>query len=432
MDNSGIPIETTDYDTSESSDTLFDEEEENITVYRGKLSEELFEAAKNNDVDKVKQLIQNGADPNSYYYHSLCESEETHILAECCLTERPNLELIKLLVSSGASMVNSRHDGNNLLLQLVHHNYYIEILKMFIDDFGLDINTICPDNFFIRRTILHEAAAFRGDDNFQMFEFILEHGANINNIDGDGRTPLWCALSSSKINFANVLLKMKPTINVKYADKFGNTILHMGSLAGHFILVKILLEYNADVNVKDVFGWTPLHYAAGAGHTEIAKLLIDNGADVNARDGNGNTPLCYAKSYEIAELFIDNGANVNARDGNGNTPLYYIRIYEIVKLLIDKGANVNIKSNDEDTPLHYTNNYEIARLFIDNGADVNVKNHHRDTPLHYVEKYEIAKLLLEYGADVNIQNDDYGYTPLHCVIKCGKDINLIKLLLSYY
>lgn len=41
----------------------------------------------------------------------------------------------------------------------------------------------------------------------------------------------------------------------------GITALHNAICAGHFAIVKFLVEYGCDVNAQDSDGWSPLHCA---------------------------------------------------------------------------------------------------------------------------------------------------------------------------
>lgn len=49
---------------------------------------------------------------------------------------------------------------------------------------------------------------------------------------------------------------------VSAANDEGITALHNAICAGHYEVVKFLIEQHADVNAQDSDGWTPLHCAA--------------------------------------------------------------------------------------------------------------------------------------------------------------------------
>ncbi|VDN24194.1 unnamed protein product [Cylicostephanus goldi] len=65
--------------------------------------------------------------------------------------------------------------------------------------------------------------------------------------------------------------------------------------AGHFDVVKILLEAGASVDLPDMMGWSPLMWAVYKCHPEVVDLLLNYGAHVNLIDEeDGLTPLIVA------------------------------------------------------------------------------------------------------------------------------------------
>ncbi|KAK2041677.1 ankyrin, partial [Colletotrichum somersetense] len=81
-----------------------------------------------------------------------------------------------------------------------------------------------------------------------IIEILLDSGAHIDAMDGDGRTPL-----------------------------------QYGAERGYEATVEKLLRAGADLNHVDTNGMTALHIAIGAGRGSIVKLLIENGANPNER-----------------------------------------------------------------------------------------------------------------------------------------------------
>ncbi|KAI6189221.1 SH3 domain protein [Aphelenchoides besseyi] len=79
--------------------------------------------------------------------------------------------------------------------------------------------------------------------------------------------------------------------DISQANEEGITALHNAICAGHYEIVKFLIEQHADVNAQDADGWTPLHCAASCNNLPLAKLLIENGACVFAMSlSDGETP----------------------------------------------------------------------------------------------------------------------------------------------
>jgi len=68
----------------------------------------------------------------------------------------------------------------------------------------------------------------------------------------------------------------------------GITALHNSVCAGHFDIVKFLVEFGCDINFADNDGWTPLHCAASCNNVKMVKFLIEHGASVYATTVSDN------------------------------------------------------------------------------------------------------------------------------------------------
>ncbi|MCL7038718.1 hypothetical protein MKW94_023150 [Papaver nudicaule] len=89
-------------------------------------------------------------------------------------------------------------------------------------------------------------------------------------------------------------------------DSIGRTPLHNACSLGKVKCAQVLLEAGAAVDALDISKSTSLHYAVGCGYTECVQLLLDNGAVVNLQNSEGKTPIDVAKQFnrqEILKLF---------------------------------------------------------------------------------------------------------------------------------
>ncbi|VDK20257.1 unnamed protein product [Anisakis simplex] len=96
----------------------------------------------------------------------------------------------------------------------------------------------------------------------------------------------------------------------------GITALHNAICAGHYEIVRFLVESAADVNAQDSDGWTPLHCAASCNNLPMVKLLVENGACVFAQTlSDLETPAEKCEEdedgYEGCQLYLQS-AHTNA------------------------------------------------------------------------------------------------------------------------
>lgn len=191
---------------------------------------------------------------------------------------------------------------------------------------------------------LVEAAA-RGDA--AAVRELLARGADVNERDPSGRTPVTAAVyagSAAVVRLlvaagadvdlqddtrANAFLALGETgdvavldavlpaaPNVTLTNRFGGTALIPAADRGHVGMVQALLE-RTDVNVDHVndLGWTALLEAVilgdgGSAHQQIVRLLLTAGADPAIADREGVTPLEHARRLgygRIASLLVEAG-----------------------------------------------------------------------------------------------------------------------------
>jgi Ankyrin repeats (3 copies)/Ankyrin repeats (many copies) len=144
-------------------------------------------------------------------------------------------------------------------------------------------------------------AAAGGD--LQRVKNLLEKGANVNEKDTDGRTPLLLATAKGHYLVVKFLLDNGANVNARFSNP-PFTALVIAIKQGHRDIAELLLDRGADINDR-VLGLTPLMTAALFRQQDIVKLLLAKGADVHATIANGATAIDAAKHNhhtEIAEL----------------------------------------------------------------------------------------------------------------------------------
>jgi len=134
------------------------------------------------------------------------------------------------------------------------------------------------------------------EDDASSVKYLLEDGANVNQRNTSGATPLHRAISTGNLTIAKMLIDNQANTEAK--TKNGSTPLHIAVMAPEpsSEMVTLILDQWVNVDAQDNAGKTPLHFAAEKGNVEITQILIeDYEADVNIKDNKGQTPIKAAK-----------------------------------------------------------------------------------------------------------------------------------------
>ncbi|KXX73195.1 Ankyrin repeat domain-containing protein 7 [Madurella mycetomatis] len=146
------------------------------------------------------------------------------------------------------------------------------------------------------RTALQWAAA-RGDERAVIT--LLSWGADPNNMDEKLNTPLTLTANQNQTACVRLLLEAGalPDPELPPGIKFGSPLNCAARNARDPMLMKSLLDFNANIEASGVDGVTPLLHVARGNSAVHAMLLLEYGADINATSKNGQTPLTTAIQY---------------------------------------------------------------------------------------------------------------------------------------
>jgi uncharacterized protein len=114
------------------------------------------------------------------------------------------------------------------------------------------------------------------DLNYERVKAVVDAGADLNELDENGFTPLMTAAYYGNGPIVKYLCEKGADVNVR--DKDGNTALMYASAFGFENVVKTLLAYKADVHFVNKQGYKALTSAAKEHQAIIVKCLEEAGA----------------------------------------------------------------------------------------------------------------------------------------------------------
>ena len=138
------------------------------------------------------------------------------------------------------------------------------------------------------------------------------------------------AILSNKIKNVQAFLSYGAEVN--QIDEYGFTPLIEAAIMDNVEIATLLLEQGANPNLQGVTGATPLHWAAENNNLEFCKLLVKQGADVNACNFSGMPVLvmpALRHQTPLRRFLIESGADPLFSQDYINTKLLG-HIFELV------------------------------------------------------------------------------------------------------
>jgi len=127
-----------------------------------------------------------------------------------------------------------------------------------------------------------------------------------------GSKSIGAEVPAQNVFYETIAQHLELGADVNERNKYGITPLMYAANNGNLSMVNLLLSYGADVNAAYLHSWTPLMLAVYNEHIEIVKILIGNGAKVNYRNYNDDTALIIAmKKNNQALIEILNNASIS-------------------------------------------------------------------------------------------------------------------------
>ncbi len=196
-----------------------------LTAAEKDLNSKLFYAVEQNNLDKVKELIRNGADIHA---REISSKKAIHIAVK-----KGNKNIVEFFLNEGISV----NDTNNSGWTPLHYG------------------------------------AFGGE--LEIAKLLVANGANVRAENAYGQKPIDLIHYGKDDGYKGImeLLLNKGGGKVNDIDKEGWTLLHYAAFNGNLETVKFLIDKGASIHTKNNGRETPLDLAREGGSTEVVNML---------------------------------------------------------------------------------------------------------------------------------------------------------------
>lgn len=358
-------------------------------------------AVEQNLAKVVKALCEHGADPN------VKGEDGNPVLWLALEAGREEIASILILSKCDADCWSPGPEGSqqSLLHRAIDENN--ECIACFLIRSGCDINSPRRpgtdgrggDEAFDLQSPLHLACTW-GMEN--VVEALIEHNANINAQDVEGKSPLHVAIINQHPKIISLVLSCK-AVDLSLRDKKGQTPFTIAMLTKNNKAAEAILKI--EPRAAEQFnnkGLSFLHTAVQKSDIESVLFLLSIHVDINSRtnDSSRLTPL---------HLAVQTSSEI------------------IIRNLILAGANVNDLTLQKQNALHLAAGLDrasICSILLENGIDYDALDDSLNNALHIaVQKGQLAtvKVLLT-KSDINAEAINLrGQNPLHVLAQHGRE-----------
>lgn len=198
----------------------------------------------------------------------------------------------------------------------------------------------------------------------------------------------------------NVLRLLQQGADVNEIDEYGYTPLIEAAIANHTDIAELLLQHGAKPNERDVTGSSALHWAVDNYNMELVRLLLNHKADPNAYTLYSQPvllkPLLRAQ-HDLKELLYSHGADLKFAQDYLNTKLIGHRFELVGRVDIVDHAGKFIEVDLEGFILEFTVNLIQESLinFKNNFAARKLREQFRNIQ-KMVDACQVASELLRF------------------------------------
>jgi len=261
-------------------------------------------------------------------------------------------------------------------------------------------------------------AANSGQSNTALYDFLLEHKADINATTRSGANALLLVTAGAK-DMSVIDYFLNKGLSFDSLDDEENGIFQYAAKGGGIELLKTLASKGADVKRTNTKGEHALFMAArGTRSKQHKKALFAHleglGLDASIVNKDGQNLLhllAYRnKDVEVFQHYLDKGLDANIQDTQGSTPLMNAargNSVEVVNLLVEATEDINLKDKKGRSALAWAvsrNNAEVVKSLLDHGGDVATVDNNENTLAYYLMDSYNAKSPEGFESKWNLLN----------------------------
>ncbi|HXA50122.1 MAG TPA: ankyrin repeat domain-containing protein [Candidatus Acidoferrum sp.] len=406
-----------------------------------------------------RKAVVPGSSANSFLFHRISGTAYGAQMPPTGALRAEHVNTLKLWIDQGAAWPDSMANEAELpplnkkavaMVEMLRTGDLAEFMKSVAQDPKL-LNARGPEG----STPFMYAVLYTG---VPVLEQLLKKGAdpNLKN-DAHATALMWVATDLAK---TRVLVEHGADVNAISSD-LRTPLMVAARRPGNLATVKLLLDRGAKVNptLHPASESSPLIEAATAGDAAIMELLLARGADAKAGAQQAITMAVSVRCAKCFDLLVARDLAKEAYTG-ALADVAVLADAKTVKIMLDHGADVNTFDPLGRTPLMYAVTsdllpLDVVKLMIDRGANVNAKNAHKDGPDSGLTVLDIAKfrgrtpvvdLLVKSGAKASdhsapilkarstntiqsaiqgslplLQKADAGFVPKAACVSCHND-----------
>lgn len=208
-------------------------------------------------------------------------NEKKNILHLACIYIAKNsLEKVKYLLENGANPNSVGYLGYTPLHFCISYNglgdsNIVKDLISLLLEYGADFNIKSKNN----NNPQHFAK------NLELMKYLIKQNVDLKGKGVDGFNLLH--METMRNSFETVCFLINQGLDVNSTNTFGDTALHIAATNGSLDLVEILINHGAILDFPGQGMETPLFRAYKSGHVEIFKWILASGASLVALDSVG-------------------------------------------------------------------------------------------------------------------------------------------------